>query len=889
MTKPVINYFLTWDKAVQVGVQKAGGKGWNLGRMAKYGFKIPNGGVLTTQAHDQFIKYNNLQDLADRVSQSITGENLDETSSQDNLILLRQKIKEGSVPEPIVEEVAHMLDSWGIGEKALAVRSSASVEDSSKASFAGIHESFLNIRGLDNVMLAVKECYASLWSSRAVAYRKKLGISDSELEPAVVVMEMVEAQAAGVGFTCDPQTGREDVLVINANYGLGESVVTGAVEPDQYYLDAMSWSVIPRIININNGRKEGQTLIKEDGGTEFVHTMDSSARQVLSDDEIKGLGLLLLRVFEALGDYEQHQDVEWVFDGQDFILVQARPVTAMPRITCDALKKQPDIWSNGNFREALPMVQSPSNRSLMKRFIEADFDAAFIEIGYQLPEGLQFSKFLNGRLYGNLSAIQWCLFDSMGALPRETKTFWGGHQPEIEIGEQKPFRGTAGLKRVWHLIKAGSKVNMATKNSSKTLAQFSTSIDMLTEKDFGALQDKDFIDLYDEMGRIVELFAREFWFLSGAATTPVTSLMKILNKYIGDRAPVILNALMVGGEVGITSADHGYRLVELAEIARRDNDALQYFADRFFDPLSWEDQLSEESLFKQAFREFLKEYGHRAVYELDIINPRWREDPSYLLNIIGSTLDTADLSKLKTEQKEKCEQAWKEIREKVPSRKHKSINKLVGKAQSGAAVREKTKSVLAEAMEAYRMIAKELGIRFYERGFIENQKDVYFCTWPELTSIINGAWDGTGLQDLISDRKATKEEMERISPPDIILGQVPKYTETVTKASGNILAGVPVAAGKASGSARLINNPEEGNRLQPMDVLVAPSTDPGWTPLFLKASALIMETGGFLSHGAIVAREYGVPAVVNIPGVMKVIEEGQKVQVDGDEGKIILN
>ncbi|MTI84320.1 MAG: hypothetical protein FH756_10525 [Firmicutes bacterium] len=176
----------------------------------------------------------------------------------------------------------------------------------------------------------------------------------------------------------------------------------------------------------------------------------------------------------------------------------------------------------------------------------------------------------------------------------------------------------------------------------------------------------------------------------------------------------------------------------------------------------------------------MKEYGHRAVYELDIINPRWREDPTYLLNIIGSTLDTADLSKLKTEQKEKCEQAWKEIREKVPSRKHKSIKKLVGKAQSGAAVREKTKSVLAEAMEAYRMIAQELGIRFYERGFIENREDVYFCTWPELTSIINGAWDGTGLQYLISDRKATKEEMERISPPDIILGQVPKYAETIT-------------------------------------------------------------------------------------------------------------
>lgn len=584
---------------------------------------------------------------------------------------------------------------------------------------------------------------------------------------------------------------------------------------------------------------------------------------MLPDEKIEKLGLLLLRVFEALGDCEQHQDVEWVFDGRDFVLVQARPVTALPRNTFAALKNQPDIWSNGNYRDAAPMVQSPLNRRLMKTIIDTIHETSCTEIGYRLPEGLQFSRFFNGRLYCNLSALQWSMFDSMGILPRDVKIFWGGHQPEIEIKAPKAFRGLAGLKRVWYLIRAGSLVNKATKNAAKTHARVLRSVEALTDKGFRHLQDRDLIHLYDELGRIVRGFAREFWFLSGAATVPVGSLLRVLTKYFADRAPTVLNALMVGGAAGITSADHGYRLVELAGIARRDKDAVQFFAGTAFDPLSWEEQLPERSTFKQAFREFIREYGHRAVYELDIINSRWKEDPSYLMGIIRSTINTADLGKLKAEQKEKFERSWLEIKEKVPSNRHSSIKKLVREAQAGAAVREKTKSVLATAMKAYRMIARELGSRFCERAIIEEQADIYFCTWPELVSVLTGEWDGTGLRALIAARKALMKEMESISPPDIIFGETPKFTEPVTRISGNCLEGVPVAAGKASGTARLIHHPDEGSRLQPGDILVAPSTDPGWTPLFLKAGAVVMETGGFLSHGAIVAREYGVPAVVN--------------------------
>ena len=889
MIKPTESCFLTWDEAFQFGVQQVGGKGWNLGRLARYGFKIPVGGILTTWAYEEFIKHNKLEGMIKNISQSVTVGNIDELNNQNKLSQLREKIKSGSIPQLIVEELKTMLDCLGIIERPIAVRSSASVEDSVKASFAGIHESFLNVRGWDNILEFVKECYASLWSTRAMAYRRKLNISDDDVSAAVVIMEMVEAQAAGVGFTCDPQTGRQDILLINANFGLGETVVAGAVEPDTYYLDASPWRAIPQLVERKTGRKQGSTCLKENGGTKFVRTTEYSTRQVLSDEQIEKLGLLLLRVFDALGDCDQHQDVEWVLNGKDFVIVQARPVTALPRKTFEALKNQPDIWSNGNYRDAVPMVLSPNIRRFVICTINAILKSNYSQTGYQLPEGLQFSRFFNGRLYCNLSAMQWAMFDAMGSLPRAFNAVWGGHQPEIELKDPKPFEGLIGLKRIERGKKYIDLINEATKNALTIHARVVGSINDLTKDGFRHLSAKDFIQLYNDLGEISIGFAGEFSFLSGAASIAIRGLFEILMEYFAYRTPMIINGLMVGGTADITSADHGYKLVELAEIARQDNDAVQFLTDPAFDPMGWEEQLPERSPFKQAFREFLKEYGHRAVYELDIISPRWKEDPSYLMDIIRSTIKTADLAKLKVKQKEKSEQTWQEIENKVPSSMHSSIKKLIREAQEGAAVREKTKSVQAVVTGAYRLLAQELGSRFCDRGIIEKQGDIYFCTWPELVTILQGEWEGDGLRALVTERKIFMSEMEAIAPPDIIMGDTPKYSEPAPRSYGNFLAGVPVAAGRASGTARLICHPNEGSRLQPGDVMVAPSTDPGWTPLFLKASALIMETGAFLSHGAIVAREYGIPAVVNIPGVLRIIKEGWKVDVDGDEGKIFLH
>jgi len=881
-----IKYFLNWEEAFQSSAGQTGGKGWNIARLAKYGFKIPIGGVLTTEAYHELIQTNGLQDLINSISNLITVENMD--GYLDLLLQLRKKIMASSLSLTVVEELAGNLNKLGITERALAIRSSASAEDSAQASFAGVHESFLNVHGLENILAAIKGCYASLWSPQAVAYRRKLNIADNEVVPAVVIMEMVAAQAAGVGFTCDPQTGRQDLFVVNANFGWGESVVSGAVEPDSYYLDASAWNAVPQLIKRKTGRKEGMTQLKADGGTHFVPFADLSSQQVLSDAEIEKLGLILLRVFEALGECEQHQDVEWAFDGRDFILLQSRPVTALPRYTFSAMTNKPEIWSNGNYRDAVPMVLSPLHRRLMKNVIDIIQYTALAAPGYPIPEGFQFSRFFQGRLYCNMSALQWANYDATGILPRDFNPFWGGHQPEIELEDPDPYSGQIGLERQSRMMKGVGLIIESAANSAHTFTEMNQTIKSLIGDGFDQIADRDFIAKYNELGMVIQGYSEKFNFLSGVGSFAFVTLMQKLFGYLGPRTTIVINGLMVGGEARITSADHGYRLLELAEIARSDQEAVQYLTGQAFNPLAWEEQLPASSSFKQAFQSFISDYGYRAVYELDIINPRWKEDPSYLLDFIKSTMEKMRLSKWKAEQKEKFDRAWQEVTEKVPANELEAIRHAISDAQAGAAVREMAKSVLVMAFEPYRLMALELGNRLSQRGILDSTSDIFYCSWSELVSILSGEWSGDGLRSLVETRKAAQKAKEALAPPDIIRGDEPVFSEPITQASGNFLQGVAAVAGKAAGAARLINHPSEGNRLQMGDVLVAPSTDPGWTPLFLKTCAIVMETGGFLSHGAIVAREYGVPAVVNVPGVMQVINDGQQVIVDGDEGKVFL-
>ncbi|MEN6391332.1 MAG: PEP/pyruvate-binding domain-containing protein [Syntrophomonas sp.] len=868
--------FLAWPEAFQAGAPAAGGKGWNLGRLDHYRFKIPLGGVLTAEVYKSYLLENKLTEDIKDIERSISIDNIENRNNERKLHLLREKMEVGKMPEHIEEELVARLQGLGLLDRALAVRSSATAEDSGTASFAGIHDSFLNVSGRESVLSAIKGCYASLWTPRALAYRRKMNIKDDEILQAVVILEMVDAQAAGVGFSCDPRSGREDITVISANFGLGESLVGGAVESDEYCLNY--WV---EIVDKKIGSKQGKTVVRKEGGTDFVKVSEAGNTQALGDDQIQKLGLLIQRVFDSLGGGEKHYDIEWVFDGRDFLLVQARPVTALPRYTFAELKNQPDIWSNANFSDTMPMVQSTLNWNLYKRYFELPGMP-----GYQMPPGLQGIRLYQGRAYVNLSIQQWYMYDSLGFTPAQTNQAWGGHQPEIEIPKNSPYAGIKGLKRLFRLLKFLAQGSKGRKNVPLAFPKVEQFTNSLLQQDLRILSERDLLNKLDA----VRQAHREYYpaFLGSLAAADTTSLIKALERYFPGRGKIQANALMAGSG-DITSAQQGYRLVEMAEIAREDPAARRFFALQPFTPQLWEEMLPEDSPFKRSLRSFLAEYGHRAVYELEILNPRWREEPAYLLEVVKDTMETADLAKIRARQRETAERAWREVGEKVPGRKQSAIKRMVDGALQGMAVREMAKSLLVKIGESNRLVFQEIARRMALQNVLVEAADIYHCSWSEIVSILQGEWDGSGLDILVAERKERKREWEALSPPGFIIDEVPQFAEIVIQSSAEVLTGLGVAAGKASGMARLIGHPHQGEKLKTGDVLVAPTTDPGWTPLFLRASAIIVETGGAGSHGAIVAREYGIPAVVNIGGAMKLIKDGQKVVVDGDEGKVFLH
>lgn len=252
-------------------------------------------------------------------------------------------------------------------------------------------------------------------------------------------------------------------------------------------------------------------------------------------------------------------------------------------------------------------------------------------------------------------------------------------------------------------------------------------------------------------------------------------------------------------------------------------------------------------------------------------------------------METADLGRIRARQKEKADEARREANQRVPFYRRGLVNNLLKQAVKGSELRETAKSVLVKIQVFdMRLVFQEIGRRLAGKGILAEPADIYHCALSEILSILRGDWGGRGLDVLVAERKARRKELEALSPPDLIIDEVPHFAEPAARTPGNALAGMGVAAGRASGAARVIYHPNEGEKLQAGDVLVAPSTDPGWTPLFLRASAIVMEAGGSLSHGAIVAREYGIPAVVNIPGVLKIIKDGQLITVDGYDGKVYL-
>lgn len=767
---------LSWPDAYEAGASVCGGKGYNLARLARYGFRVPRGGVLPAGGP--------------------------------------------------LSEIRRGLEELGLLEAKVAVRSSATAEDSARASFAGIHRSYLNVSGSDAVQQAAQGCIDSLKTPEAVTYRHRMGFGGEEVRCAVVICEMVEARCAGVAFSCDPATGRRDLILIDGAEGLGEAVVSGRVNPER-----MIW------------RNQCGRVLRESG---------SAAGALLPGPLEEELAHLVERVHWALGEGREPQDVEWAYDGERLWVLQARPVTSMPRAGWPQTAALPRHWSTANLKDNLPGVPCELSWSSLSDIVREALYAAQKAVGYQIPMGMEVVRRFQGRAFFDLTGIQWAFYDAFGVLPADTVKAIGGSQPVIPVPPD-PLKGPQGRRRSMAGLRLLSKIWNYSGKARSALESALSYQRSLQAIDWSALSRAD---LQRAMAQIANVQLAHLP-VAGLANSSSGPWQLALDALVKDTD---LIARLQTGAGGVASAEPGYRLYDVAQG-------------------------------KATLEEFLHDFGHHAVHEADFLNPRWAEDPSWIIEQVQFIRANPATRNLRETAAEVRRQAERELRRRFGWRAP-FVLWLARKLRAAMAAREAAKSALICLGLPLRRIVLEIGRRLVAEGKLDAPEQALHFAFSDLTCWLRGYWDGAGARELAQDRALRRESWLAETAPDLMTeepdGRIAVSPQPMASPSeSGTWSGIAVSPGTATGAARILYTPTDAARLQQGDVLVAPSTDPGWTPLFLRASAIVVETGGFLSHGAIVAREYGIPAVANIPGVLNALRDGEPITVDGSGGRVI--
>ena len=830
---------LTWAEAFEAGPGVCGGKGYGLARLARYGFRVPPGGVLPAAAYRETMR---------------------DPARRDAI----QNSAPAELPSAVRSALRNFLDGPELAAAALAVRSSATAEDSARASFAGIHRSVLHVRGAAAAEQAVVQCYSSLWTAQARAYRKKMGFSDDEVDCAVVLCRMVTAPgaaepvSAGVSFSADPLSGRRDLIAIEAAAGLGENVVGGKVAPQRY---------------VYRRRSHDEVAVEM-----------PRQNPVLTEAQAQELAVTTLRIHWALGEGQDPQDIEWAHDGEHLWILQARPVTRLPRPGPAELRRLPRYWSTANIKDTMPDAPSELSWSGGEAIVADVAFGAAAAAGYHVPPGLELVRRFHGRGYFDVTLMQWVFFDAFGTPPAVTARALGGRFPLLPQPAGDPLKGAAGRRR----LKCSLRVLLRLWGFEKrATTYFRQLIATMASEARQEMESSDREMLRTRMQRLrgiePELCAQVG--LANSASGPWLEVLEpLLVRRFGERGRT-LTAALCAGSGGVTSAQQGYRVAALAEVARQDPQALDWLSSAA-PSITWS-ELPSGSPFRQALARFLDEFGHRATREGEFLCPRWVEDPEPILDEVRHLLARGSNGLSPEAAIRRRREAEDEIRRRCPLLRP-LIFWLAAGLRRGYALRELGKSALVAPALPVRRVALDIGRQLVAEGHLDHPEQVLHLAAPDLASWLEGYWDGGGARELAEDRRARRDAWSKEEPPDTIAddGAALAVETDNSSADGRGWQGVAIAPGRASGAARIVLRPEDGARLLPGEILIAPSTDPGWTPLFVRAAALVTETGGYLSHGAIVAREYGLPAVANIPGLLKQIEDGEPIVVDGNDGTV---
>lgn len=807
-----------------------GSKGKNLRILSKIGFDVPPAFCIISKAYERFVDNTNLRKIIHETLQD------DQLGFKDKSRKITNLILEPSIPEEIRTELeAH--DFFKRPNLKWTVRSSSNLEDLDNTSFAGLYDSYLNLKDLDDIFTAIKKCWASLWNERAIIYRENNNLNHEKATMAVIIQEMVYSQYAGVVFTKNPRSENQDEMFLEYCEGLGERLVSGKITPYSCKIDKSSLT---------------------------IHHLKMPDRKKFADDDIRKLSKLALKVEDHFGS---PQDIEWAFDGQIIYLLQTRPISSQIRseqISMDG------IWTRANIGEVLPNVITPLTWAVFRATLMNCSDLALkpSEDIQNTDDGL---KRIHGRGYIRLNHF----LDSFCYLPFVTPKIMsrvlGINLPPKAQSYVRPSGVLVRLAQVGFIL-----------NALRIIPRLSWAVRQLPPLPQGELDQLEEIIIWN--ARCFNLHLKCTAYAIGAFGL----LAHSLDHWLPSEAESLLPLILIGNE-NLQTAAQGISLWELAVYVQK-NPKLKDILDNNYDWAIMAQYMSKVeggSQFLTMFQAFLDANGARAAGEFELAVPRWREDPTFVLGVMRRFLYTDPTEPFTVDpaiRRSRQQKAISHIKASLGTFQQRFFTRILNSYSEFTTLRENVKYRLIEGYGLLRHIFLKMGNDLEVRGRLQNASDVFFITPSEILALIARDELAHQTTELILKRKAQHSNWQSQDAPDLIMRD---SKEDIKPQTGELF-GIGCSPGQVEGVARVLKDTSESENLIPGEILVTPHTDPGWTPLFLSCKAVVTEIGGFLSHGATVAREYGLPAVVNVRGATMRIHTGDLIGVNGTTGQVSL-
>jgi pyruvate,water dikinase len=874
-------------EAVQaVDAAAIGAKALSLAQMNRIGLSVPAGFCVTAEAYREHIRNN---DITPKIMAALAKlKNANPPGKQDILSRIRQVIIGPTISDALRQEIESHYKA--LRAERVAVRSSATAEDLPGHSFAGLYDTYLGVTNLEGCIDAIKKCWASLWTGRAYEYRQKNSFDHLKVDMAVIVQSLVPADASGVIFTADPRYGPCGNIVIEACFGLGQALVSGKVTPDRFVVHRKTLELLFHTIS----EKKIECVLDRDGSVkEQELTNEKSITPSLGKKHIKNLAKLAQSIEAGFGC---PQDIEWAVSKSKIFLLQSRPITAFPP---KRSWEDRQIWASNPAKEVMPDVVTPGMFSMFLEAIgEEVLDPVFSVLCCDHGDHPIFTL-IAGRIYFNANI--W------GAVFRQVPGDWGldlmemagGYKVLQEMVERLQTAPDQDLPDInfsllrfilkMPLIIIGLILNTP-KKGRRIISWISAENEKWSDLNVSNLSPEQIVTSCQQLrADLRRLLSHMLYLFSILTAFPVLHL--VCAKWLDDDGTTA-NSLLAG--VGdMVDAVAGLDLWRLAVAA----DADPHVTDLITSDADWSEiepklsKMDSGKEFLKTWKGFMESHGHHCRAELELYNPRWAETPDYVLKLvrsyiaqIGKTDPVKNFADIVQQRKQLEQQCRKKLTNPL---KRMIFNHLLFRSQQGSVFRENVKSQVIKLVVSLRKMLLDLGKKLADKGLIKNQDDIFFLRLQELEPVVQNKAD-FDIHKVIKDRRTEYDKNILISPPDVIFGKFDpeKCAPEVIDADVKRLIGLAVSPGVVTGKARVILRTDTREQVSAGEILVAPFTDPGWTPYFVPAAAIVMDQGGILSHGSILAREYGIPAVVNVGPATKIIKTGQTIQVDGNRGVV---